>query len=330
MALPIEQIDTSLIEELMGLKRDGETLRARLARMAGEADKVSAPVFQRVHADYQARLAALDERAAPKKQQARREFAKLRRLLDEVGARRDAVLQDQEELEFRHRLGEFEAADFTARGADLAQRIAGVDQELAGVTAVRERFVAAFDSEADLATDPETAAGGTPDAVPRLPTEPVELVEAAVPNVVPPPPGMGFGTVILPRVPHVPNPANNANNANISDLAKPDDTVPPAGATMIAAFGRLVRLDEGTGAAAEIRVEHLAAIGRTRQNHIQIDAPSVSRKHAQIALTDHGYVLRDLGSENGTFVNGERIAEQPLKDGDHLQFGSVGFLFHTR
>src|SRR5579863_10748804 len=69
MALPIEQIDTSLIEELMGLKRDGETLRARLARMAGEADKVSAPVFQRVHADYQARLAALDERAEPKKQQ---------------------------------------------------------------------------------------------------------------------------------------------------------------------------------------------------------------------------------------------------------------------
>ncbi len=324
MALPIEQVDTSLIEELMGLKRDGETLRARLARMAAEADKVSAPVFQRVHADYQARLEALDERAAPKKQQARREFAKLRRLLDEVGAQRDAALQDQEELEFRHRLGEFEEADFTARGADLAQRIAGLDQELAGVTAVRERFVAAFDSEADLAMDPEdpgnpeNAAAGTPDAVVRLPTEPIELVEAAVPNIVPPLPAMGFGTVILPAIPAIPA------------IAKPDDAAPPAGATMIAAFGRLVRLDEGAGAAAEIGVEHLATIGRTRQNHIQIDAPSVSRKHAQIALTDKGYVLRDLGSENGTFVNGERVVEQPLKDGDHLQFGSVAFLFHTR
>jgi hypothetical protein len=322
MALPLEQIDTSVIEELMALKRDAEALRTRLVRMTAEADKVSAPVFQRVQADYQGRLEALDERAAPKKQQARREFAKLRLLLDEVGAQRDAALQEQEELEFRHRLGEFEEAEFTARSAELAQRITGLDHELAEVTAVRERFVAAFDSEADLASDPAAVAADAPTTTLLLPTEHMERVEAADDRrPAAPAPAMtpleaaataplSFGTVIL------------------RDLPMPADAAPP-GATMIVSFGRLVRLDEGGGGAMEFRVEHLATIGRTRQNHIQIDAPSVSRKHAEIALRENGYVLRDLGSENGTLVNGESITEHPLTDGDHLQFGSVGFLFHT-
>ncbi len=315
MALPLEQVDTSVIEELMTLKQDAEALRTRLVRMTAEVDKVSALVFQRVQADYQGRLEALDERAAPKKQQARREFAKLRLLLDEVGARRDAALQDQEELEFRHRLGEFEEAELTARSAELAQRIAGLDHELAGVTAVRERFVAAFDSEADLAADPAAAV--------LLPAEHIEAVEATGDRrPAAPAPAMtpleaaatfpvSFGTLILP------------------DPPRPADAAPPVGATMIVSFGRLVRLDEGGGAGMEFRVEHLATIGRTRQNHIQIDAPSVSRKHAEIALRDNCYVLRDLGSENGTIVNGETITERPLADGDRLQFGSVGFLFHT-
>jgi hypothetical protein len=120
---------------------------------------------------------------------------------------------------------------------------------------------------------------------------------------------MSFGTVIL------------------TGRGKPD-AAGPLGPTMIVSFGRLVALEEGA-AAMEFRVQPLTTIGRTRHNDVQVDAPSVSRKHAEIALTENGYVLRDLGSENGTFVNGERIAEHPLIDGDLLHFGGVGFSFHT-
>jgi FHA domain len=308
MALPLEQIDTSLIEELMGLKRDVEALRARLALMAAEADKVSAPVFQRVHADYQARLQALDEQAAPKKDQARREYAKLRLLLDEAGGRRDAALLDQEELEFRHRLGEFEEADFTARSGELAQRIAELEHELAAVTAVRGRFLAAFDSETELAQVPAPPAAGAPAGEVLSAIEPAVPAAAASPEEAALSP-MSFGTVIL------------------TARGKPE-AAGPLGATMIVSFGRLVSLEEGP-AAMEFRVQPLTTIGRTRHSDVQVDAPSVSRKHAEIALTESGYVVRDLGSENGTFVNGERIAEHPLIDGDLLHFGGVGFSFHT-
>jgi FHA domain len=355
MALPLEQIDTSLIEELMGLKRDAEALRGRLALMAAEVDKVSAPVFQRVHADYQARLQTLDERAAPKKDQARREHAKLRLLLDEVGARRDAVLLDQEELELRHRLGEFEEADFRARSGELAQRITELDRELAAVIAVRGRFVAAFDSETELAQAPAPAAAGAPAAEVLSAIEPTESVEPAAAPVAglastktrsrpraasvdvaaeaqtPPERSSrdGLGLTAAPLAGEAsPAAPMSFGTVFLTDLAKPADAAPAHGPTMIVSFGRLMSLEEGAGA-MEFRVQPLTTIGRTRNNDVQVDAPSVSRKHAQIELTENGYVVRDLGSENGTFVNGERIAEHRLTDGDLLHFGGVGFSFHT-
>jgi two-component system cell cycle response regulator len=63
-------------------------------------------------------------------------------------------------------------------------------------------------------------------------------------------------------------------------------------------------------------------IGRTADTGIQIDDEGVSRKHARISVTtDHRIVLNDLGSTNGTYINGTRIIEQVLLDGDKIQIG---------
>jgi hypothetical protein len=432
-AMPPEPIDTSAIEELVGLKRDRAVLAARLERMAVEADKVSQAVFRRVQADYQARLAALDASAAPLKDQARQEYVKLRRQLDEVGAQRAGALQDQEELELRHRLGEFEASEFSARSAEVAQRVTGLDRELAAVTAVRERFVAAFDSEdeltqgppqadaahvtdgaggADSADVPDVAGGGAvedranvaslpgsaaltsagaaeapaaPDsrtaakggARPRPGTVAAPMTQStqtaqtaqtaqSAPSA-PTPPAAPAGTLEVPLAPDAPaaplpfatlsaaEPMTGAPEAAtapappspaappgagtrpapllagtvvLSDLMRPAEANLAPGGTMIVAFGRLVPLDEAAGL-SELRVQPFTTIGRTRQNLIQLDVPSVSRKHAQIVLSEGGYVLRDLGSENGSFVNGERVTEHLLAEGDHLQFGILRFSFHA-
>ncbi len=55
---------------------------------------------------------------------------------------------------------------------------------------------------------------------------------------------------------------------------------------------------------------------------VAIDNPSVSSNHAELAITPEGALLRDLDSTNGTFINGERIRERLLQDGDLLQFGA--------
>lgn len=72
-------------------------------------------------------------------------------------------------------------------------------------------------------------------------------------------------------------------------------------------------------------------IGRDPEAHVCIDEPSVSRRHAAILTSAEGAVLRDLGSRNGTFVNGRRIdAPTPLVNGAVVSIGPVALLFAAR
>jgi hypothetical protein len=64
-----------------------------------------------------------------------------------------------------------------------------------------------------------------------------------------------------------------------------------------------------------------ARLGREEDNDICLHGRGISRHHAVITATLQGYVLRDLGSQNGTVVNGERIAERTLVEGDQIAVG---------
>ena len=54
---------------------------------------------------------------------------------------------------------------------------------------------------------------------------------------------------------------------------------------------------------------------------------TVSRRHAQIQLDKNRYTLRDSGSLNGTYLNGERVDEAELKSGDELWIGKFKMIF---
>jgi pSer/pThr/pTyr-binding forkhead associated (FHA) protein len=73
-------------------------------------------------------------------------------------------------------------------------------------------------------------------------------------------------------------------------------------------------------------------IGRDPGNDLVLDSPIVSRRHAELEVRDDDAVWRDLGSANGTAVNGRVISEQMLRDGDIIRIGdaqgnSVGLIF---
>jgi pSer/pThr/pTyr-binding forkhead associated (FHA) protein len=70
------------------------------------------------------------------------------------------------------------------------------------------------------------------------------------------------------------------------------------------------------------------AIGSHPSNDVVLDDTTVSRRHATITRTAGGFELADLGSTNGTFVNGGRLRKPTaLKAGDEIKFGSVRFAF---
>jgi hypothetical protein len=64
-------------------------------------------------------------------------------------------------------------------------------------------------------------------------------------------------------------------------------------------------------------------LGRDKDAHVKILSTSVSRRHARIDATGTDHVLIDLGSANGTQVNGTSVARQALKEGDLIRMGKV-------
>jgi pSer/pThr/pTyr-binding forkhead associated (FHA) protein len=68
-------------------------------------------------------------------------------------------------------------------------------------------------------------------------------------------------------------------------------------------------------------------IGRRLDNHLVIDDPRVSRAHAQLRAVHGRYVLFDLNSTGGTYVNGQRISQHSLKAGDVISLSGVPVIY---
>jgi len=86
--------------------------------------------------------------------------------------------------------------------------------------------------------------------------------------------------------------------------------------------GKMYKVDNGE-----------TTLGRSHRADVRIDDDSISRLHAKVTLAGSNIVIEDLGSSNGTLVNGERVARGVLKDGDKIRLGEttiLKFTFHDR
>ncbi len=68
-------------------------------------------------------------------------------------------------------------------------------------------------------------------------------------------------------------------------------------------------------------------LGRSRECEVRLPDADTSRRHAKIVCSGGRFVLHDLASTNGTFVNGERIEQRELRPGDRLQIGANAVTF---
>jgi pSer/pThr/pTyr-binding forkhead associated (FHA) protein len=71
-------------------------------------------------------------------------------------------------------------------------------------------------------------------------------------------------------------------------------------------------------------------VGRGGHNDVVVEEPSVSSTHAWIVNQQGHYVVMNTLSTNGTFVNGQRVHESPIRHGDRVRFGQAEFVFLTR
>jgi len=84
------------------------------------------------------------------------------------------------------------------------------------------------------------------------------------------------------------------------------------------------------GADGVIELEGVLRIGRGKENSLVISDARVSRFHCRIEPTEQGWEIVDLGSRNGTFVNGRSVMRKVLLDGDRIEIGGKEFVFRCR
>lgn len=95
-------------------------------------------------------------------------------------------------------------------------------------------------------------------------------------------------------------------------------------------MAKLVVLSEGlTGKSCELKTDK-TTIGRLDDNTFPIVEGSVSSHHCEVLLRGKDVVVKDLGSTNGTFINGERVtAEAVIKSGQILRLGQIEMRLET-
>jgi hypothetical protein len=106
-----------------------------------------------------------------------------------------------------------------------------------------------------------------------------------------------------------------------------DAAARPAPADLPEGGGVLI-VKRGPGSGSRFVLEGtVTSAGRHPESDIFLDDITVSRRHVELERTGDGYVVRDVGSLNGTYVNRERIEEAVLRDGDELQIGAFKLVF---
>jgi pSer/pThr/pTyr-binding forkhead associated (FHA) protein len=145
-------------------------------------------------------------------------------------------------------------------------------------------------------------------------TPPASRVRRSVPPVTAPQPPTGAGARLSDTLLGMPQPLPAASVTPTQPQAAPLASL-------------LVRSGAMKGRRLAVKVP-VVNIGRADFNDILISDPSVSTSHAKLQRRDDIWMLSDLGSTNGTFVEGERLSgEVPLGPGTTVKFGEVAVLF---
>jgi pSer/pThr/pTyr-binding forkhead associated (FHA) protein len=111
-----------------------------------------------------------------------------------------------------------------------------------------------------------------------------------------------------------------SSEAGEEEVAVSLDEVPPG-------FGMLV-VKRGPNAGSRFVLQNdITRVGRHPDSDIFLDDITVSRRHAEFVRERGGYVVRDVGSLNGTYINRERLEQGKLKVGDEVQIGKFRLVF---
>ncbi len=113
--------------------------------------------------------------------------------------------------------------------------------------------------------------------------------------------------------------ADDRTSLNAADAAAVDAL--PAGSALL-----VVQRGPGAGSRYLLDTE-LSTVGRHPESDIFLDDITVSRRHVEFRREDENFRVHDVGSLNGTYLNGDRVDDAELQNGDEVRIGKFRLIF---
>ena len=288
-------LNQRLLEDSLKLKEERRVLKERISKIEGSRSDVSESVFEKVHGDYASRLQNITDQLLAKKQDIDRELGTLYDTRDKIEGNLKNHKHVLEELQFRHKLGEFTKEEFHSKAKAEEDKITRFEQVLAGVQSNIKRYENLFDGDEDIFGEKveSSAPLSVVEGVDEWEEEAKEFQEPAAESIGTP------------------------QDASWLEATKPNIETAPT-LTIIAGHDNVGKV---------FQIKGTLTIGRSHTNQVVLKDAKASRQHAEIRVQGNEYVLIDLNSSNGSMVNGHKVTEQILAPNDEIQIGDFVMQF---
>ncbi len=314
-------INQTLLDEATQTKEEWRVIRDRLAKIEEHKANVSPAVYERVKQDYRARLKVATEAVLKKKEEVDGELAALYETRTKIAAELETHRQALEEIKFRHTLGELNEEEYQAAAGGEQEKISKFESVLSAVNNNVHRYESIYRDEPGLFAPQEAAPAKAALHVPEMPETPEVSGLTPAPHYAEPITDAA-GYVIEDEGPGY----FSATEADRTNPTIEESGTFPGGEDLQspAPIGQMrarVVVINGDDAGAAYPIKGVISFGRAESNTVTVRDAKVSRQHAQIQQHGNEYVLVDLNSSNGTYVNNERIEEHVLSNGDEIRVG---------
>lgn len=293
-------INEKLLEEAAILKNERDMIRTRIEKIDEKKDEVSPTVYQKVRNEYANRFKEATDALLEKKVDVDRELSALYDTRNNITAQLESHKQVLEEAKFRHTLGEFDDKQFKEASEQAEEKTKKFEKILGAVNNNIKRYEAIFPQDEGLfeedmpmgfSSTMETGKGTSPSISTTGKEEDEYLVGADREDY------FSAGSEKTDR-----SPVKSGSSAKVTIL-------------------------EGENAGKSFAAVDNLSFGRADSNAIVLKEAKVSRQHAIIKQKGAEFIIIDLNSSNGVFVNGHRAKEHVLSDGDEIEIGDFKMRF---
>ncbi|MDP8257145.1 MAG: FHA domain-containing protein [Candidatus Alcyoniella australis] len=347
-------IDRELFDRWSELNEQKAQIADRIRKMEQRKGEVKEHIYTKVLTDYSVQLREIDEQLDPLKERIEQKKEALIASRDELTDRLNKPQDALDELDFRFELGEFDEQALKEKRADIEREIDHLKQQIARIDEQLKLFDITVDvSDIELPPEPnpipldiddprhevdQRDIDAMFDEISNAPIEPERQQPAKdmwpepepQPDPEPEPEPIELNQVVSEaaeqlkqELPAEPAPAEKPASPAPGGWDDLDNEFFGSKPAAVVSGSALVLVEPGGQETAFPIEDDVTLIGSDIRCDVLIDEKSIERKHARIYFDKGTCMIKDLGSRNGTFVNGKKIKKSKLAHMDVLKVGNV-------